>query len=91
MYEKTGNLEAAKEKYEAGVQEFGTKYKDIYIGYLSLLCNEEAAKDSNIENWNADTIFAVYDQGTQVADISNDIKWKKLVQKLTPLFQKYGR
>lgn len=91
MYEKIGNLEAAKEKYEAGVQEFGTKYKDIYIGYLSLLCNEEAAKDSNIENWNADTIFAVYDQGTQVADISNDIKWKKLVQKLMPLFQKYGR
>lgn len=91
MYEEIGDLESAKAKYEVGIKEFGNKYKDIYIGYLSLLCNEAAAKDSNIENWNPDAIFAIYDQGMQVADISNDIKWKKLVQKLGPLFQKYGR
>lgn len=91
MYEETGDLESAKAKYETGIQEFGNKYKEVYIGYLSLLCNEAAGKDSNIENWNADTIFAVYDEGTQVEDISNDIKWKKLVQKLGPLFQKHGR
>lgn len=91
MYEEIGNLDSAKAKYEAGIQEFGNKYKDVYIGYLSLLCNEASAKDSNIENWNADAILTVYDKGTQVQDISNDIKWKKLVQKLEPLFQKYGR
>ena len=91
MYEEIGDLESAKVKYELGIQEFGTTYKDVYIGYLSLLCNEAAAKDSNIENWNPDAIFAVYDRGVQVEDISNDIKWKKLVQKLEPLFQKYGR
>lgn len=91
MYEEIGDLESAKAKYEAGIQEFGNKYKDVYIGYLSLLCNEASTKDSNIENWNADAIFAVYDKGAQVQDISNDIKWKKLVQKLEPLFQKYGR
>lgn len=91
MYEEIGDLESARAKYEAGIQEFGTKYKNVYIGYLALLCNEASAKDSNIENWNADAIFAVYDKGAQVEDISNDIKWKKLVQKLEPLFQKYGR
>lgn len=91
MYEEIGDLESAKAKYEAGIQEFADKYKDVYIGYLSLLCDEASAKDSNIENWNADAIFTVYDKGAQVQDISNDIKWKKLVQKLEPLFQKHGR
>lgn len=91
MYEEIGDLESAKAKYEAGIQEFADKYKDVYIGYLSLLCDEASAKDSNIENWNAEAIFTVYDKGAQVQDISNDIKWKKLVQKLEPLFQKHGR
>ena len=91
MYEEIGDLESARAKYEAGIQEFGNKYKDIYIGYLLLLCNESGAKDSNIENWNAEPIFTVYDKGVQVEGISNDIQWKKLVQKLEPLFQKYGR
>lgn len=91
MYEATGDLVSAKAKYEAGIQEFGNKYKDVYIGYLSLLCSEAASADTNIENWNPDAIISVYDKGMQVSDISNDIKWKKLVQKLQPLFRKYGR
>lgn len=91
MYEATGDLALAKAKYEAGIREFGNKYKDVYIGYLSLLCKEAASADTNIENWNPDAIFSVYDKGMQVSDISNDIKWKKLVQKLQPLFRKYGR
>lgn len=91
MYEATGDLVSAKAKYEAGIQEFGNKYKDVYIGYLSLLCSEAASVDTNIENWNPDAIISVYDKGMQVSDISNDIKWKKLVQKLQPLFRKYGR
>lgn len=91
MYEATGDLVSAKAKYEAGIKEFGNKYKDVYIGYLSLLCSEAASADTNIENWNPDAIISVYDKGMQVSDISNDIKWKKLVQKLQPLFRKYGR
>lgn len=91
MYKEIGDNEVAKEEYQEGIKEFGIKYKDIYIGYLSLLFSEAASQDSNIENWDPITIFEVYDQGSQVNGIENDISWKKITQKLSPLFEKYGR
>lgn len=91
MYKDLGDNASSEKEYQQAIKEFGTKYKDVYIGYLSLLFSEAAAKDSNIENWDSTTIFQVYDQGNQVSGIQNDIRWKKITQKLSPLFEKYGR
>lgn len=87
MYEALGDYGSAAAKYEEGIKEFGTKYKNIYVSYLAMLCNQSSAIDSNIENWNAQAILAVYDQGTQVAGISDDITWKRLEKKLSPLLE----
>ncbi|MGN0342799.1 MAG: protein kinase [Roseburia sp.] len=91
IYEKLGDNQKAIEQYERAIKEFGTKYKKIYIGYLSLLCSIEESKTTNIADWDAGTILPVYDAGQQIQDIDNDIRWKKLTQKLEPLFEKNGR
>ena len=91
MYEEMGKTEQAEAQYETAISEFGTEYKKVYIGYLQLLCAQEQAKDSNVENWDASKIFEIYDKGTQVSGIDSDITWKKLKQKLEPLFSIHGR
>lgn len=91
MYEEMGKIEQAEAQYETAISEFGTEYKKVYIGYLQLLCAQEQAKDSNVENWDVSKIFEIYDKGTQVSGIDSDITWKKLKQKLEPLFSIHGR
>lgn len=91
MYEEMGKISQAEAEYEVAIAEFGTDYKKIYIGYLQLLCSQAQAKDSNVENWDAAKIFEVYDKGAQVSGIDSDITWKKLKQKLSPLFSAHGR
>lgn len=91
MYENMGNTSRSQEEYEAAITEFGTQYKKIYIAYLQLLCRIEQKKESNVELWNSEKILEVYDKGNQVSGITSDITWKKLTQKLMPLFEVNGR
>lgn len=91
IYEKLGQYEKALAQYEAGEIEFGTTSKILYIGHLTLVCKLEAERDSDVENWDYDTIEKIYDKGSQVEDIKADYRWMQLTQKLTPLFDKMGR
>jgi len=91
IYTEMGNIEEAMNQYKKGIKEFGLNSKEIYIGYLSLICDEESKKISNVEKWDADTIRSVYEEGSRVEQINEDIRWKKLKQKLDPLLSKFRR
>lgn len=82
MYAEMGDIRKAVEKYRQGEAEFGTENKEFYIGHLTLLCNEEAKKSSNIASWNREELLAVFNEGNRVSGIGDDIRWKKLKQKL---------
>ncbi len=91
IYEHLGQYEKALAQYEAGEEEFGIDSKIIYIGHLTLLCKLEAERDSDVEEWDYDTIKKIYDEGCKVDNIKSDYRWMQLTQKLTPLFDKMGR
>lgn len=91
IYEAQGEYNLAIEEYKQGEKEFGTESKLLYIGHLTLLCEMEDKRDSNVENWDKDTILEVYDDGLQCVDIKDDYRWRQLTQKLAPLLRKYGR
>lgn len=82
MYAEMGKVQEAISKYREGEKEFGLENKEFYIEHLSLLCSEEAKKSSNIINWNKEKLLEIFQEGNKVADIKNDIRWKKLTQKL---------
>lgn len=82
MYAEMGDTNKAIEQYTEGEKEFGISSKEIYIGHLTLLCSIETKKSSNVANWNREELYKVYEMGNKVNGIADDIRWKKLKQKL---------
>lgn len=82
MYAEMGEVSKAIAKYKEGEKEFGTSNKEFYIGHLTLLCREEAKRSTNLSNWNKEQLLTIYAEGSKVSGIENDIRWKKLKQKL---------
>lgn len=93
LYQKLGDNEKAIEWYTTGESEYGTKSyaADIYIGHLSLLCDIQKESNNDIEFWDFSLFQEVYDCAAKVENINDDIRWKRLKQKLEPLLSKNGR
>ncbi len=90
FYEKLGDYKKAIELYEAAELEYGEESMLVYIEHLSLLCRKEEEVDANIERWNYEELYAVYEKGSCVSGIEKDYRWKQLTQKLKPLFDAMG-
>ncbi|MDO5155652.1 MAG: protein kinase [Eubacteriales bacterium] len=90
IYEAMGKYEEACEIYEQAEMEYEYSSADLYTGHLSLLCRMQENKTSDVENWDYETLFTVYQEGLKVSNIKNDYRWKQLTQKLSPLFKKKG-
>lgn len=82
LYVEMDEIGKAIERYEEGIREFGYTNKEIYIGYLSLLCDIETEKSTDMERWDKNKLLKIYEEGKKVEQISNDIRWKKLQQKM---------
>ena len=85
---KLSRMQEACRVYEAAEVEYGTDSLDIYIGHLSLLCSMEEQKNSDVERWDYELLHAVYEKGKCVPGIEEDYRWKRLMVKLEPLFDK---
>ncbi len=90
IYEALGQYEDAQKVYEEAEEEYKTNSISLYTGHLSLLCEIEEMKTTNVENWDYNTLHALYLEGEQVKDIQQDYRWKQLTQKLSPLFERNG-
>ncbi|MBQ9983924.1 MAG: serine/threonine protein kinase [Lachnospiraceae bacterium] len=99
IYEALGQYEDACEVYETAEEAYyktakGASYKDasisLYTGHLSLLCEMEEQKTTNVELWDYDKLYGLYEQGSKVPGIEDDYRWKQLTQKLSPLFERNG-
>lgn len=82
--------EQAIKVYEKAKEEYRYSSISIYSGYLSLLCEVEEIKTTNVENWDYELLHDLYKEGLKVPNIMDDYRWKQLTQKLSPLFEKNG-
>lgn len=99
IYEALGQYEKACEVYEEAEEAYykttqGILYKDasisLYTGHLSLLCEIEEQKTTNVEVWDYERLHTVYEQGSKIPGMADDYRWKQLTQKLSPLFERNG-
>ncbi len=89
-YEEIGMYKNACEVYEEAEKEYKEKSISIYVGHLSLYCKMEEQKTTNIENWDFDSLYDLFQKGNEVPGIEKDYRWKQLSQKLSPLFRRNG-
>lgn len=90
IYEALGRYDEACKVYEEAEAIYQLNSISLYVGHLSLLCVMEEEKTTDIEKWDYEKLYDVYQEGCQVPNISNDYRWKQLTQKLSPLFLRNG-
>lgn len=90
IYEALGKYEEACQVYEKAEKEYEKTSISLYTGHLSLLCNMQEMVTTDVEQWDYNKLYSLYQEGTQVPDIKTDYRWKQLTQKLSPLFEKNG-
>lgn len=90
IYQAMGMYEKACAVYEEAEKEYNEKSISVYVGHLSLHCKMEEEKTTNIENWDFDILYKLFQKGSKVPDIEKDYRWKQLLQKLSPLFRRNG-
>lgn len=88
IYEQLGEYEEACAVYEKAEKEYKGNSINLYTGHLSVLCKMQEIKTTDVELWDYDKLYAVYNEGSKVPDIDNDYRWKQLMQKLAPLFER---
>jgi serine/threonine-protein kinase len=88
IYEQLGEYQEACDVYTRAEKEYRQNSIDLYAGHLSLLCKMQEQITTDVEQWDYDSLYALYEEGSQVPDIKNDYRWKQLKQKLSPLFEK---
>lgn len=88
IYEQLGEYKEADEVYKKAEKEYFEKSINIYTGHLSVLCKMQELKTTDVEQWDYETISALYEEGSHVPGIENDYRWKQLTQKLSPLFER---
>lgn len=87
LYEKLKEFDKAVTVYETAEKEMDSV--SVYTGHLSLLCRMESEKTIDVQNWNYEELYALYNRAKNVEDIDKDFRWKRLMVKLKPLFEKY--
>lgn len=90
IYEALGEYNMACEVYENAEKEYQYNSISLYTGHLLLLCEIEEAKTTDIEKWDYEKLYALYQEGNRVPEIENDYRWKRLMLKLSPLFERNG-
>lgn len=90
VYEVLGWYEEARKVYEKAEKEYGKNSVDLYVGHLSLLCNIEETHTTDVENWDAERLLELYEEGRKVQGIEKDYRWKQLVQRISPLLERNG-
>jgi serine/threonine-protein kinase len=88
IYEQLGEYQEACDVYTRAEKEYRQENIDLYTGHLSLLCKMQEQITTDVEQWDYDTLYSLYEEGSEVPDIKNDYRWKQLKQKLSPLFEK---
>jgi serine/threonine-protein kinase len=88
IYEQLGEYQEACDVYARAEKEYRQENIDLYTGHLSLLCKMQEQITTDVEQWDYDTLYSLYEEGSEVPDIKNDYRWKQLKQKLSPLFEK---
>jgi serine/threonine-protein kinase len=88
IYEQLGEYQEACDVYTRAEKEYRQDNIDLYAGHLSLLCKMQEQITTDVEQWDYDTLYTLYEEGSEVPDIKNDYRWKQLKQKLSPLFEK---
>lgn len=83
---KLSRMDEARQVYEACEEEYGDDSLEIYVEHLSLLCSMEEAKTTDVEMWDYDLLYDVYERGSRIAGIEEDQRWRRLAEKLEPLF-----
>ena len=73
--------------YENAEREYGEDSMQFFIGHLSLLCDMEEKRTSDVKAWDKERLLEVYNKGCFVSGIENDYRWKRLKVKLMPLFE----
>ena len=90
IYEKLGKYDDALHVYAAAEKEFDYKNTAVCIGHLSLLCSIEELKTSDVEKWNNEDLYYIYERGKTIPGVEEDYRWKKLMVKLAPLLYEKG-
>ncbi len=90
LYAAMGKYEAARRVYEEAHREYGNTSISLYAGHLALLCRQQEQRTTDVEQWDYESLYALYMEGMRVPDIQKDYRWKQLTLKLYPLFEKNG-
>lgn len=87
IFTKLLMYEDACRVYEKGEAEYGRDGREFYIGHLSLLCEIEERKTTDVEQWDIEKLIGLYEKGNEIIGIKEDYRWKRLEVKLKPLME----
>ena len=90
ILEALGEYEKACKVYEEAEKEYYNNSISLYTGHLSLLCKMQEKITPDVERWEYTKLHELYQRGNKVPGIHDDYRWKQLMIKLSPLFERKG-
>lgn len=82
LYAKMGKYKEAESRYQEGLEELGHKSRELWIAWLNFLCAKEEKKNKNPAAWDRKRIEAALKEGSRLKGMAQDIRWKRLLQKV---------